>query len=257
MNLDHALAYLKTNPSKRMVNLHFDGLHHVIMTTLEFPGAADDAEVDPEDVFVDITTSALFEDTDFAADTDWGTISDQTGYSLEDIRDEIADLKFLCADDVPGIFDKELTEYMLHDVFSALPHPDEISGHQQMTDFALKAMPLVNDLFSNKTPEIDYQVMAVVMNPTETVSPLNLRSWLRSSLNNYKSQYKPGVVYIGFLFLTKAYIAALGKQKLDKILSSTIGRNAWIQARIVYVDHSIDSPSAHRYVNDQLAHHSG
>jgi hypothetical protein len=252
MNLDGALAYLKANPSKKVVNLQFEGLHHVIMTTLEALGVDGDADFDPDEVFVDVTTSALFEDTDFAANTGWGTVSDQTGSSLADSREDIEHLNFLCADGVPGIFDKELTEYMLHDVFSALPHPDEVLTDQQRADFALQALPLVNDLFSNKEPELNYQVKAIVVNPTELISPLNLRSWLRSTLSDHKAEYKPGVQYYGFLFLTKTYSATLGKKKFDKVIANVLDRNNWIQIEIVHVNEPIDTLAAHRYVSDAL-----
>lgn len=70
----------------------------------------------------------------------------------------------------------------------------------------------------------------MALNPGLQVTPLNFRSWLRNSLNQYiKEQGQPGVVAL--VFLTPHYVNAIGRKKLEKMLTDAAQKHkSWLRA---------------------------
>jgi hypothetical protein len=70
----------------------------------------------------------------------------------------------------------------------------------------------------------------MVLNPGMQATPLNFRAWLRNSLVQYaKEQGQPGVVAL--VFLTPHYINAVGRKKLEKMLTDAARKHrSWLRA---------------------------
>jgi hypothetical protein len=94
----------------------------------------------------------------------------------------------------------------------------------------------------------------MVLNPVLQATPLNFRGWLRNSLDIYiKEQGQPGVVALAFF--TPHYINAIGRKKLEKILSdATQKHKSWLRAiNMMTTPKALSDDEAEKIVEEMLA----
>lgn len=91
-----------------------------------------------------------------------------------------------------------------------------------------------------------------IVNAGASVTPLNFRHWLRKELVRQRfSGAKVGSVE-AYVFVTKAFITALGRKKLDKIISDAVSKHPWIQdAQVITTSEPVTDDEAHGYVEDE------
>lgn len=90
---------------------------------------------------------------------------------------------------------------------------------------------------------------ATIINAGASVTPLNFRQWLREELVRQQFSGRRMGEVEAFVFVTKAFITALGRKKLDKIISDAVIRHPWIdEIQVVTTDHPITDEDARDYV---------
>lgn len=91
-----------------------------------------------------------------------------------------------------------------------------------------------------------------VINAGAAVTPLNLRSWLRKELarQQYSGARSGGVE--AYVFVTRGFITALGRKKLDKIISDAVSRHRWIvDAQVVTTSEPVSDEDAKAYIEEE------
>ncbi|WP_338923873.1 hypothetical protein V0M98_37315 (plasmid) [Pseudomonas silesiensis] len=93
---------------------------------------------------------------------------------------------------------------------------------------------------------------ATIVNAGAAVTPLNFRPWLRSELRRQSySGHKSGGVEV-YVFVTKAFITALGRKKLHKIISDTVELHCWIRdTQVITTEIPVTAEQATNYVETQ------
>lgn len=93
---------------------------------------------------------------------------------------------------------------------------------------------------------------ATIVNAGAAVTPLNFRPWLRSELRRQSySGHKSGGVEV-YVFVTKAFITAMGRKKLHKIISNTVDLHCWIRdTQVITTEIPVTAEQATNYVETQ------
>jgi hypothetical protein len=94
---------------------------------------------------------------------------------------------------------------------------------------------------------------ATIVNAGAAVTPLNFRPWLRNELRRQGySGHKNGGVDV-YVFVTKAFVTALGRKKLTKIIADTVDLHCWIkEAQVVTTETAVTTQEATYYLENQL-----
>jgi len=91
-----------------------------------------------------------------------------------------------------------------------------------------------------------------IINAGASVTPLNFRHWLRKELVRQRfTGAKLGGVE-AYVFVTKAFITALGRKKLDKIISDAVSKHSWIDdAQVVTTADPVTDEEAAAYIEEE------
>ena len=91
-----------------------------------------------------------------------------------------------------------------------------------------------------------------IVNAGASVTPLNFRHWLRKELVRQRFSGKRSGNVEAYVFVTKAFITALGRKKLDKIISNEVSKHHWIaDAQVVTTSAAVSDDEARDYIEEE------
>lgn len=93
---------------------------------------------------------------------------------------------------------------------------------------------------------------ATVINAGASVTPLNFRGWLRNELARQRySGSKSGNVE-AYVFVTKSFVTALGRKKLDKMISGAVSKHHWIvDTHVITTSEPVTDEDARDFIEDE------
>lgn len=99
---------------------------------------------------------------------------------------------------------------------------------------------------------MSYEQDVTIINAGAAVSPLNFRHWLRQELVRQRFTCSKLGSVEAYIFITKAFITALGRKKLDKIIENGVAGHPWISdVHLVTTAVPVSAREATEYVEEQ------
>lgn len=95
------------------------------------------------------------------------------------------------------------------------------------------------------------EVDATIVNAGANVTPMNFRHWLRKELvrQRFTGARKGGIE--AYVFVTKAFITALGRKKLDKIIADGVSKHRWIvDTQVITTPEAVTDEEALTYIEE-------
>ena len=95
--------------------------------------------------------------------------------------------------------------------------------------------------------------LATIVNAGASVSPLNLRTWLRSEMIRQSySGHKHGGVSV-YVFVTRVFVTALGAKKLHKIVRDAVDLHHWVlEAQVVTTEDPLTTQEAAYFLENMV-----